>query len=374
MKALLTGRAHHSLHWALSDVSFELGKGQCLGVIGANGAGKSTLLKLITGTLRPSTGEIFRSGRLSAILELGAGFHPEFTGRDNLYFGGALIGIPAREMAALESAIVEFSELGSAIHRPVKTYSSGMAVRLAFSLVTAVEPEVLIIDEALAVGDQRFQKKCIERIEEFRKSGCTILFCSHSQYHVRQLCDRAIWLDEGRMRAFGATEGVLSAYESHVKSIESAASELAPIEAPRPRRGTDPGRRAGLTSIALADLAPGEPPLLQAKDLRVTVRAFVNADERPNFGVMLEQANGVGITSVATHVDGFEARMVAPGEWEATVTFQDLPLYSGDYVISAYLFDSQGIVVYDEWLNYQTFRWVFEARTPGLVRLPHQWS
>lgn len=371
-RALLTGSGQHGLHWALADVSFELHKGQCLGVVGDNGAGKSTLLKLIAGTLRPTTGVVVRNGRLSAILELGAGFHPEFSGRDNLYFAGALIGIPERQMADLEEDIVDFSGLGEAIHRPVKTYSSGMAVRLAFSLVTAVPPEVLIIDEALAVGDQHFQKKCIERIESFRKRGCTILFCSHSQYHIRQLCDAAVWIDGGRMRAFGPTEAVLSAYESHVRAKEAGAlpqSAKAGFALPMPN-----ARRAGITSVSIAGLSTDAPPVLQATDLCVTVSGFVNAEERPNFGVMLEQANGVGITSVTTHVDETHAHSTGPGQWTATVTFPDLPLHSGDYVVSAYLFDSEGIVVYDQWLHYLVFRWVYPARTPGLVRLPHRWS
>ena len=171
LKSLLTGRALHRSHWALQGVSLELARGQCLGVVGSNGAGKSTLLKLITGTLQPSCGQLARSGRVTAILELGAGFHPEFTGRQNLYFGGSLIGIPAEQMRALEPEVLAFAEIGEAIDRPVKTYSSGMVVRLAFALVTAVEPDLLIIDEALAVGDQHFQKKCIERIQAFRARG-----------------------------------------------------------------------------------------------------------------------------------------------------------------------------------------------------------
>ena len=214
LKALLTGRADYKSHWALRDVSFELRRGQCMGVIGDNGAGKSSLLKLLAGTLHPSQGQIERHGRITAILELGAGFHPDFSGRENLYFSGSLIGIDREKMAELEPEIAAFSGLGDALNRPVKTYSSGMTVRLAFALVTAVQPDVLIIDEALAVGDQQFQKKCVERIDQFRANGCTILFCSHSLYHVRHLCDVALWLDQGSVRALGPTEEALAAYEA----------------------------------------------------------------------------------------------------------------------------------------------------------------
>ncbi len=373
LRALLTGRAAAQTHWALTDVSFELGKGQCLGVIGSNGAGKSTLLKLITGTLRPSTGSVERKGRLSAILELGAGFHPQFTGRDNLYFAGALIGIERDQMTALLPSILAFAELGEAIDRPVKTYSSGMTVRLAFSLVTAVEPEVLIIDEALAVGDQRFQKKCTERIEAFREAGCTILFCSHSQYHIRRLCDVALWLDHGRVRSFGGTEQVLSAYETHVRVMEAEATAAKSDRTAAPPAPAQ-ARPARIRALEVGSLGEGEPPLLDAKDLVVTVRAQVPGGERPNFAVMLEQARGVGIASVTTHYDGAEPRQVGDELWEATVTFEDLPVHSGDYVVSAYLFDSEGIVVYDEWYQHTVFRWVYPARSAGLVTLPHRWS
>lgn len=376
LRSLLTGSSSAHVQWALSDVSFELGRGQCLGVIGANGAGKSTLLKLITGTIRPSTGAVHRAGRLSAILELGAGFHPQFTGRDNLYFAGALIGIDRSEMARLEPAILDFAELGEAIDRPVKTYSSGMTVRLAFSLVTAVDPEILIIDEALAVGDQHFQKKCTERIESFRQKGCTILFCSHSQYHIRRLCDVALWLDKGRMRAFGGTEHVLSAYETHVRLMEAesrAGPEVGGARSAPVKARSAEGRKAALRTLEITDLGEGEPPLLDSKDLQVTVRASVLGGERPNFAVMLEQVRGVGITSVTTHYDGAEARLVGPDLWEATVVFPDLPVHSGDYVVSAYLFDSEGIVVYDEWYQHSVFRWVYPARSAGLVALPHRW-
>lgn len=381
-KALLTGRPYHRSHWALEDVSFELHRGQCMGVIGDNGAGKSSLLKLMAGTMQPTRGRIARVGRVTAILELGAGFHPDFSGRDNLYFGGSLIGISHAEMKRLEHSIIEFSELGSAIDRAVKTYSSGMVVRLAFALVTAVEPEVLIIDEALAVGDQHFQKKCVERIDAFRNNGCTILFCSHSLYHVRQLCDVALWLDGGRMQDYGATESVIASYEAHVR-LQDATSRLsgdlsdvepAALHAVMPRPAAGTTSRVGLVAVEIANLAPGEPPLLKPPDLVINVFTHAPPGERPNIGIMLEQVHGAGITSAGTHTDGAAAVEVEPGLWRATVTFHDLPLHTGEYVVSAYLFDSQGLVVYDEWKRYKQFKWIYPRSTPGLVRLPHAWS
>ena len=384
LKSLLTGRSHHRSHWALQNVSFELHRGQCMGVIGDNGAGKSSLLKLMAGTLQSTTGQVDRIGRVTAILELGAGFHPDFSGRDNLYFGGSLIGIGAADMARLEAGIIEFSELGDAIDRPVKTYSSGMAVRLAFALVTAVEPDVLIVDEALAVGDQHFQKKCVERIDSFRCNGCTILFCSHSLYHVRLLCDVALWLDGGRVQAFGPTDIVLAGYDSHVRRQDAAATHeiaavqpalsVAPAAIAAAMAAGDPARRAELVSLQIDNLGAGESPMLSSADLKITVHARAPSAERPCFGVMIEQAHGVGVTSVATHADGAAAEQVEPGLWRAIVTFFDLSLHTGEYVVSAYLFDSSGMVVYDEWKQHQRFSWIYPRSTPGLVRLPHEWS
>lgn len=391
LMALLGWTDRSQSHWALRDVSFKLQRGQCLGVVGDNGAGKSTLLKLLAGTLQPSHGNLQRSGRVTAILELGAGFHPDFTGRDNLMFGGSFIGLGAVEMLSLADEIIAFSELGDAIDRPVKTYSSGMVVRLAFALVTALQPELLIIDEALSVGDQHFQKKCAQRIESFRENGCTILFCSHSLYHVRQLCDQVLWLDKGRVRGLGDTESVLAGYKTHVR-LQDSAPQL-PTQA-SPEMGSDPltdgdletwlvsGKRAGLLEAQVGGLETdaGNKPVarLTASDLVIHVRAVSVSDENPSVGVMLEQFRGIGITSVATHAEGILLRAIKSRDgwttWQVTLTFPQLPLHSGHYSLSFYLFDAQGLVVYDEWKDFIQFQWLSPSLTPGLVRLPHQWS
>ena len=407
LKALITGKATHRSHWALRDVSFELQRGECIGVIGDNGAGKSSLLKLLAGTLQPSQGRIERVGRVTAILELGAGFHPDFSGRDNLYFGGSLIGISREEMERLEPEIIEFCELGEALDRPVKTYSSGMTVRLAFALVTAVQPDVLIIDEALAVGDQHFQKKCVERITAFRNSGCTILFCSHSPYHIRHLCDRALWLKAGQVAQFGGTEEVLAAYDVYTRQREAgdlaeAAQPIAPASpmdsesagsceasvsavvepAPSPAgpaasAAAADGGGACILSVDVSNLAEpqnGQPAVLRGQDLVVTIKARGRGAERPHIGFMIEQSKGVGITSLATHEDGAHPVQQSDGTWCSVLTFPELPLHSGDYVISAFLFDETGLAVYDEWFQFMHFRFIFPKPLPGLVRLPHHWS
>jgi len=392
LKGLLTGRATHRSHWALREVNLELARGQCLGVVGSNGAGKSTLLKLITGTLQPTSGRVERCGRITAILELGAGFHPDFTGRQNLYFGGSLIGIPAEQMARLEPQVLAFAEIGEAIDRPVKTYSSGMAVRLAFALVTAVEPDLLVIDEALAVGDQHFQKKCIDRIRLFRENGCTILFCSHSPYHVRHLCDVALWLDQGRMMELGATETVLAAYEKHARLLDQRSDKEQPCAAaegadgaahpaPAPAAsGKDDLDAAAILSCDIAgllDQGAGKPPLLQSRDLVATITVRGKGDERPHVGFMLEQDRGVGITSMTTHEDGVLLQPVGQPQdhtWRVMLTLPDLPLHSGDYVISVYLFDASGLITYDQWFQFKALRFVAPVLVPGLVRLPHRWN
>ena len=411
VKALLTGRAMHRSHWALRDVSFSLQRGQCIGVIGDNGAGKSSLLKLLAGTMQPSTGSIERTGRITAILELGAGFHPDFTGRDNLYFAGSLIGISQEDMRQLEPEIIAFSELQDAIDRPVKTYSSGMNVRLAFALVTAVQPDVLIVDEALAVGDQSFQKKCIDRILDFRKKGCTILFCSHSPYHIRHLCDAALWLEKGQVQMFGDTEAVLAAYDVRTRQLQeekdrlqwgddevqgdvlpitadalvttNGAAEAGPadddlstpykVQAPAAPAAAAAGN-ACILSVDIANLGAGDPPVLQGQDLVVTIRVRGNGAERPNIGFMIEQNKGVGIACLATHEEAALPVQLADGSWQSVLTFPDLPLHSGDYVVSAFLFDGSGLAVYDQWFQYAVFRFIFPKPLPGLVRLPHHWG
>lgn len=378
-KALITGRGRSRDHWALQGVSLHLKRGQCLGVVGDNGAGKSTLLKLLAGTLQPSHGHLKIEGRVTAILELGAGFHPDFTGRENLHFGGSLIGLSEEELVRIEPAIIAFSELGEAIDRPVKTYSSGMVVRLAFSLVTAVEPDVLIIDEALSVGDQHFQKKCIERIDSFKQSGCTILFCSHSLYHVRHICDSTLWLDAGGVRALGPTDAVLAEYELHVRKQETEGAgkpaPQMPVQAsPLPLSHHLPTGKAAIAQVQVHDLDSSTPPQLQAKDLRITMTAVGQGDECPSMGLMLEQASGVGITSLATHAEGVRPVRQPDGLWQITLVFPDLPLHSGEYTLSAYLFDERGLVIYEEWPDCERFKFLYPSLTPGLVRLPHYWK
>lgn len=210
---LLKGkRLEHEGFWALKDVSIEVKKGETLGIIGPNGAGKSTFLKVIASVLRPTEGSVTVRGRIAPLIELGAGFDMELTGVENIYLNASILGLSRREIKEKFERIIEFSELGDFIHSPLKSYSSGMVARLGFSIATEVEPDILIIDEVLAVGDERFRKKCDERIRSFKDKGVTILFVSHNVSEVKRLCDNVLWLDRGVQRMCGKSEDVVNEY------------------------------------------------------------------------------------------------------------------------------------------------------------------
>src|SRR5712692_5849910 len=202
--------------YALKDVSFAVDRGKCFGVVGANGSGKSTLLKLIAGTAKPTTGTIDVEGRVSALLELGAGFHPDFTGRENAYLNGSLLGLSRRQTDAAMPKIEDFAQLGRFFHAPIKTYSSGMAARLGFAVAVHVDPDVLLVDEVLAVGDEGFTHKCLDKFADFRRRGKTILLVTHSLNLVERFCDEALWLDEGSARTHGDPKRVVDAYLQQV--------------------------------------------------------------------------------------------------------------------------------------------------------------
>src|SRR3954470_9790577 len=216
-----TGRQRHQLHWVMRDVDFTVLPGEAVGIIGINGAGKSTLLKMITGTTQPTTGSVSISGRVAALLELGMGFHPDFTGRQNAYMAGQLLGMTVEEISALMPQIEAFADIGDYIDQPVRVYSSGMQMRLAFAVATARRPDVLIVDEALSVGDAYFQHKSFERIRSFREQGTTLLIVSHDKGAIQSVCDRAILLDAGRIAKQGSPEEIMDFYNAMLAEREN---------------------------------------------------------------------------------------------------------------------------------------------------------
>ena len=231
---LRRGRQYYREFQALRDIDLDIARGEVLGIVGRNGAGKSTLLQLVSQTLTPSAGHIRVNGRIAALLELGAGFSPDFTGRENVFMNAAILGLSQAEIQARYEDIVAFAGIGAFIDQPVKTYSSGMFVRLAFAVASSIEPDILIIDEALSVGDGEFARKSFDRIMDLKKRGVTILFCSHSLYQVEAFCNRALWLDGGCCRMLGDPGQVVSAYSQYLAGL------AAPAPAPAPSRSAAP--------------------------------------------------------------------------------------------------------------------------------------
>ena len=333
--------------WALRNVSFTVARGESFGLIGHNGAGKSTALKLMTRILEPTSGRVRLRGRVAALLELGSGFHPELSGRDNVFLYGSLMGLSRREMAARLDAIVAFAGMEDFLDLPVKHYSSGMYTRLAFAVATAVDPDILITDEVLAVGDEAFQRKCMDRILRFRHAGKTIIFVSHALDTVRTLCDRAVWLDRGVVRAIGATGEVIDAYLADVNRREHAS--LAQMETP----GIDPTRRFGsgeveIIGVELLDVQGGGGAIART-GAPVTFRNRYRAHQtvpQPVFGLAIHHESGTLLAGPNTLFAGLDIPAVR-GEGRVDMHVAALPLLAGRYLLSAAVYDKTMLFPYD---------------------------
>lgn len=321
-ESLTRGRLkRHREFWALKDVSFEVEKGTTTGIIGPNGSGKSTLLQIITGTLEPTHGSVWYDGRIAALLELGAGFNPEFTGIENVFMNASLMGFSRAQTEELLPQIERFAEIGDFIHQPVKTYSSGMFVRLAFSIAISSSPDILIIDEALAVGDAIFQHRCTRRLKEMQESGVTILFVSHDPAAVRALCSRAILLYAGRTEAEGPPQDVLNRYQKIIMARENdyesaVATEKHEEPAPEPLEESGPLNYTfrhgdGTAEVQHVDLinAAGERVKLveTGEPIRVRMRVRFRADvEDPVCGVLIRNRHGIHIYGTNTQLQEIE--------------------------------------------------------------------
>ncbi len=375
LSELLFGQARHDAFVALHDISLELKHGEVLGIIGRNGAGKSTLLKILAGTLIPTCGRVSVHGRVAALLELGSGFHPDLSGRDNVFLYGSVLGLSHAEIQSRFNEIVSFAGIEAFIDHPVKTYSSGMQVRLAFSVATSVDPEILIIDEALSVGDGAFARKSFDRIIQFRDSGKTIVFCSHSMYQVEAICDRVIWIDHGRLVLAGTPKEVCAAYNEHLAGAHDETSILTP-EATSHVNATVSPRILGVT---LGDgHTSGRSLAMQCgvSDLSVVVDfSVVEGLAPPCLIVALVGSNGEAVCSALSNQDDFNFIPSAESsKAQVRLVFPALPLLRGRYTVDVYLMCERGIHCYEQVLKAGEVVMDHDGLEQGVVRLPHYWS
>jgi len=367
-EALFHKKLHHSFE-SLKGVTFSTGSGESVGIVGENGAGKSTLLKILAGVLTPTSGEVFVRGRVAALLELGTGFHPEFTGRQNIYLNAALLGLDQEQIRDKEAAIIDFAELGPFIDHPIKTYSSGMAMRLAFSIATSVNPDILVIDEALSVGDHYFQQKCIDRMLAFRDRGKTILFCSHNTYAVNLLCTRAIWIDRGAIRQDGVATHVTAAYEDclRTKTDATAAEETPEL------KGNE--NKAVLIRRMKLNGDPGPITLSYRNDLHIELE-LESFDDRPFWVAMGIRRNGERFWHVVNMAHDHLEPMQGKGPGKILLSYPSLPLLHGRYSVVGFILDQSGLHCHHR-LESAPFtiippdRWTDEM---GVLALDHEWK
>ncbi len=385
------GRSPHALH----DVHLQLRRGEVLGVVGRNGAGKSTLLQVVAGVLEPSAGVRRVQGRVAALLELGAGFSPDLTGRENVRFNGPLLGLSGRELEARLPQIVEFAGIGEFIDQPVRSYSSGMFVRLAFAMATSVEPDILVIDEALSVGDGAFARKSFDRIMSLKERGVTILFCSHSTYHVEAICSRVLWLDQGRVRMLDDAARVVAAYndfiggeghgfeprETHLDAVaalqtheaQAEAAEAAGVEATPFRPGH--GRLIRLNARTAQHSGRRLRLHTLRDDVRIEVDYVVDPElPPPSIIISVFTRGGTLVASAGSHNDGVVLPRDADGRGHACITLRQLPLLKGDYFINVFLACERGLHYYESALYAIDLEVTQDGLEQGVVTLRHDWS
>lgn len=373
LKEIILRKSFHEEFVALKDINFKISEGETFGIIGENGAGKSTLLKILAKTLKPTQGNLTINGRSAALLELGAGFNPELTGEENIYLNAYLLGLSKSEIDSRKQTMIDFSELGNAIKRPVKTYSSGMYVRLAFSIATSVDPDILIIDEALSVGDQHFQKKCIDRMMQFRKDGKTIIFCSHALYQVQELCSRTVWLKDGRMEHLGETLKVINAYTTWVRQKEADLSALAQDKIKTDNK--DQHKSLWLEKVRLTD--EKDRPLEIVKTgqdiwLRGCIRLLdPDVEYTGHIALGLHRNDGEHLFGVTSKMDGLSQIIFSEG-LDLCIRFRSLPLLAGQYFFVVILGDEHALHPYDIQSNIP-FSVESDAGELGIVKLTHEW-
>lgn len=346
--------------WALRDVSFDIMAGQCVGIVGRNGSGKSSALKLMARILRPTEGRVQSRGRVSALLELGAGFHPDLTGRENIYLNASLLGLSRADIDANFAGIVDFSELGDFIEMPVKHYSSGMYMRLGFSVAIHVRPDILIVDEILAVGDQAFQEKCIQRIYDMKRQGVTIIIVSHNAGTINELCSHVLWLEKGLLRLVGQTADVLPKYVAHFNEGQKLAVRMAEAEPV-----------VDITAVRLLNDA-GEEHLAFATGATMTVEIQFTPEQpvtNPRFNLAIYREDGVYVSWASQVLPGVVDQ---PGQMRYRITA--LPLLPEKYRLQTAVtdeFQTPLSLVFE-----QSFEVIADSLLPGagLVRLTAVWE
>jgi len=348
---------------ALDNVDLEVVRGQSVGIVGENGAGKSTLLKVVAGVVRPTNGSVEVNGRVGALLELGSGFHPEYTGRENIHLASALMGLTRAEVLERIDSIIAFADIGDHIDEPVKHYSSGMSVRLGFAVATATSPDVLITDEVLAVGDESFQKRCVAWLERYLGGGGTLLLCSHSMYHIQTLCSRALWIHHGRMQMSGASFDVTREYLTYHQEktgrerVEASAAAQGMMHLSGAWIEHDDGSRE-------ATFRRGEPLVLKAT-------AYEPDDRAPVLLFGIVRVDGTAVYGSHSTERGFVPKRLEPKNFGYGVRFSALELLPGKYVMRVHVLDPEGLRLYDT--REVEFVVTGETRDYGVVELAHEW-
>ena len=366
--------------WALRSVYLDIPRGNTVGIIGVNGAGKSTLLKLMSGITRPTTGEVSVNGRVTSLIELGAGFHPEFSGRENIGLACSILGLSTEEVEAATQPIIDFSELGDFIDRPVKTYSSGMYVRLGFAVATCVSPDILLVDEALSVGDEHFRGKCTKRLNEFRDAGGTTVFVSHDMGAVKSMCQHVVLLDQGEVVEQGPPEKVADAYLKRVKARgEEQLSMQSRGSSEYPRWGSG---EMEIEKIELLD-GEGKANLVFQPGEHLTVRMHYRAHRdcrEPVFGLGIYRSDGTYVNGSNHHwrEQPISLGQVRAGEeGEVDMALGELPLLEGQYYLTSFLYDHS--VASPTAIDHQEHALSFQVVDPsprqhGLLYLPTAWA
>ena len=364
--ALIAGREPQDGAEVLHDISLEVSAGQSFGIIGENGAGKSTLLKVLTGVITPSRGSVEVKARVAALLELGAGVQPEFSGIDNVKMKASLLGMSTKQLDRQMDDILAFADIGEYVHEPVKHYSSGMVVRLGFAVVAASDPELLITDEVLAVGDESFQKKCIRWIESFLEKGNTLLMVSHSMYLVQKLCTKALWIHEGKARELGDVFPVTQSYLAYHEEKNALEKQQ--------RRSLDgDGGMYCVSKFTLPGHFGDEDPVIRhGEDLEAEL-ILSSPDGRPPvalFGVM--RADGTPVYGVASDFDGIAPERIDDRLFRFRIRFRSLQLLPGSYSIRGHAMDPEGMRLCDT--SEHRFTVSGQSREMGFIHLPHQWN